>query len=147
MGYNSRLDDLQAAIIRVFLPHLDDWNARRARAAGWYAEAGLGEAMALPGVRPGCRHIYHLFMPRHPERDALRAALAEQGVGSAVYYGVPLHLQPVFAGLGYGEGDLPVAEEHAQTALALPMHPNLTREQVERVVAVASGALASRAVG
>jgi dTDP-4-amino-4,6-dideoxygalactose transaminase len=147
VGYNSRLDDLQAAIIRVFLPHLDDWNARRARAAAWYAEAGLGEAMALPGVRPGCTHIYHLFMARHPERDALRAALAEHDVASAVYYGTPMHLQPVFAGLGYSEGDLPIAEEAARTALALPMHPNLTREQIERVVAVATEALASRALG
>ncbi len=147
VGYNSRLDDLQAAIIRVFLPHLDDWNARRAQAAAWYAEAGLGEAMALPAVRPGCTHIYHLYMARHPERDALRAALGEQGVASAVYYGIPLHLQPVFAGLGYSEGDLPIAEECARTALALPMHPNLTREEIERVVAVATEALASRAVG
>jgi UDP-2-acetamido-2-deoxy-ribo-hexuluronate aminotransferase len=86
-------------------------------------------------------------MARHPERDALRAALAERGVASAVYYGIPLHLQPVFAGLGYSEGDLPIAEECARTALALPMHPNLTREETDRVVAVATEALASRAVG
>ena len=147
VGYNSRLDDLQAAIIRVFLPHLDDWNARRAQAAAWYAEAGLGESMALPAVRPGCTHIYHLYMARHPERDALRAALAEQDVASAVYYGTPMHLQPVFAGLGYSEGDLPIAEECARTALALPMHPNLTREEIERVVSVATENLASRALG
>jgi dTDP-4-amino-4,6-dideoxygalactose transaminase len=147
VGYNSRLDDLQAAIIRVFLPHLDDWNARRAQAAARYAEAGLGEAMVLPAVRPGCTHIYHLFMARHPERDALRAALAEQDVASAVYYGTPMHLQPVFAGLGYREGDLPMAEECARTALALPMHPNLTREEIDRVVNVATEALATRALG
>jgi dTDP-4-amino-4,6-dideoxygalactose transaminase len=103
--------------------------------------------MVLPGVRSGCTHIYHLFMARHPERDALRAALAEQGVASAVYYGTPMHLQPVFAGLGYAEGDLPVAEEAARTALALPMHPNLSREEIDRVVAVATEALASRALG
>ncbi|HVH01072.1 MAG TPA: DegT/DnrJ/EryC1/StrS family aminotransferase [Miltoncostaeaceae bacterium] len=146
VGYNSRLDDLQAAIIRVFYPHLDDWNARRAQAAAWYAEEGLGD-MALPGVAPGARHIYHLFMARHPRRDAIRAALAEAGVGSAVYYGIPMHLQPVFARLGYAEGDLPVAEECARTALALPMHPNLRREDVAEVSRAVEGALEGRPVG
>ncbi|MGD9573478.1 MAG: DegT/DnrJ/EryC1/StrS family aminotransferase, partial [Thermoleophilia bacterium] len=76
VGYNSRLDDLQAAVIRVFYPHLDDWNARRAAAAAWYAEEGLGEVMTLPAVAPGARHIYHLFMARHPRRDDVRAALS-----------------------------------------------------------------------
>jgi dTDP-4-amino-4,6-dideoxygalactose transaminase len=135
VGYNSRLDELQAAAIGAFLPLVDEWNEARRRAAGWYAEAGLGELVGLPAERPGARHVYHLYMVRHPGRDALRAGLAERGIGSAVYYGIPLHLQPVFAGLGYGEGDLPVAEEVARTALALPMHPHLTREQVEAVVA------------
>ncbi len=142
VGYNSRLDDLQAAIIRVFYPHLDEWNARRARIAGWYAEEGLGELMELPGVAPGARHIYHLFMARHRQRDGLREGLSEAGIGCAVYYGIPMHLQPVFAGLGYREGDLPVAEEAARTALALPMHPNLSREDVTEVVGAAREALA-----
>ena len=141
VGYNSRLDDLQAAIIRVFYPHLDDWNARRARVAAWYAEEGLGELMELPGVAPGARHIYHLFMARHPQRDGLREGLSGAGIGCAVYYGIPMHLQPVFAGLGYREGDLPVAEEAARTALALPMHPNLSREDVTEVVGAARTAL------
>ena len=137
VGYNSRLDDLQAAIIRVFYPHLDRWNAARAQAAQWYAEEGLGEVMTLPGTAEGATHIYHLYMARHPRRDDLRAALSAAGVASAVYYGIPMHLQPVFAHLGYSEGDLPVAEECAATALALPMHPNLTREDVAQVVAAA----------
>jgi dTDP-4-amino-4,6-dideoxygalactose transaminase len=141
VGYNSRLDDLQAAIIRVFYPHLDDWNARRAQVAAWYAEEGLGEVMELPGVAPGARHIYHLFMARHPQRDGLREGLSEAGIGCAVYYGIPMHLQPVFAGLGYREGDFPVAEEAARTALALPMHPNLSREDVTEVVGAARRAL------
>ena len=76
VGYNSRLDDLQAAIIRVFYPHLDAWNAARAQAAAWYAEEGLGEVMTLPGVADGATHIYHLYMARHPRRDDLRAALS-----------------------------------------------------------------------
>jgi dTDP-4-amino-4,6-dideoxygalactose transaminase len=137
VGYNSRLDDLQAAIIRVFYPHLDDWNARRARAAGWYAQEDMGEGAVLPAVAAGATHIYHLFMVRHPDRDALKEALSAGGVASAVYYGIPMHLQPVFAGLGYAPGDLPVAEQCARTALALPMHPNLTREQVAEIAAAA----------
>ncbi len=141
VGYNSRLDDLQAAIIRVFYPHLDGWNAARAQAAAWYAEEGLGDVMTLPATADGARHIFHLFMARHPRRDDIRAGLADAGVASAVYYGIPMHLQPVFSGLGYTTGDLPVAEEAAATALALPMHPNLTRDDVAEVVAAASRAL------
>ena len=141
VGFNSRLDELQAAVIRVFLPHVDDWNARRRAAARWYEEAGLGELMALPAERPAATHVYHLYMARHRERDRLLEALAAEGIGAAVYYGTPLHLQPVFAHLGYTEGDLPVAEELARTSLALPMHPNLTREQVDEVVAAIRRAL------
>jgi dTDP-4-amino-4,6-dideoxygalactose transaminase len=141
VGYNSRLDELQAAVIRTFLPHVDDWNARRRAAAGWYREAGLGEHMTLPAERPGATAVYHLYMARHPERDRLLGALREAGISGAVYYGVPMHLQPVFAGLGYRPGDLPVAEECARTALALPMHPSLTREQVEAVVAAVGAAV------
>ncbi len=147
VGYNSRLDEIQAAVIRVFYPHLDDWNARRARAAAMYEQSGLGEHVRLPAVRPGATHTYHLFMVRHDDRDGLRAALADAGVSSAVYYGVPLHLQPVFAHLGYGLGDLPVAEQCAATALALPMHPNLTREDAARVVGAATTAPAGAGSG
>jgi dTDP-4-amino-4,6-dideoxygalactose transaminase len=141
VGYNSRLDELQAAIVRIFLGEVDAWNEGRRRAASWYEEEGLGEFMTPPAERGDSRHIYHLYMARHPERDRLREALAADGVSSAVYYGIPLHLQPVFAHLGQGEGSLPVAEEHARTALALPMHPHLTREQVGEVVASVRRAL------
>lgn len=141
VGYNSRLDDLQAAVIRLFLPHLDRWNAGRRQAAGWYEECGLGEYMTLPAERSGATHVYHLYMSRHQRRDEIRQALSAEGVSSAVYYGIPMHLQPVFRHLGYGEGDLPVAEEHARTGLALPMHPHLTREQVETVVAAVGRAI------
>lgn len=141
VGYNSRLDDLQAAIIRVFLPHLDDWNAKRAQAAAWYAEEGLAAHMILPTVAEGCSHIYHLFVARSPQRDAIRDALREQGVSAAAYYGIPMHLQPVFADLGYAKGDLPIAEECASTGLALPMHPNLTREDVGTVVSAIGAAV------
>ena len=135
VGYNSRLDELQAAVIRVFLEHVDDWNGRRRQAAARYAEAGLGEHVRLPGERSGVKAVYHLYVVRHPFRDQLRAALADEGIGAAVYYGIPMHLQPVFADLGYSEGDLPAAEECARTGLAIPMHPGLTAEQVDAVVA------------
>lgn len=134
VGYNSRLDDLQAAVIRIFLKHVHDWNDGRRAAAAAYAAAGLGEHMTLPGVRADAHPIYHLYMARHENREAVQAALKERGVASAVYYGIPMHLQPVFAHLGYREGDLPVAEECARTALALPMHPHLTAEEAAYVV-------------
>ncbi len=124
VGYNSRLDELQAAVIRIFLRHVD----------GAYEAAGLGELMTLPAERPGAHHIYHLYMARHPDREAVMAALKARGIAAAVYYGIPMHLQPVFAHLGYKPGDLPVAETCADTALALPMHPHLTEEQVAEVV-------------
>ena len=141
VGYNSRLDDLQACVIRVFLPHLDRWNDGRRQAAAWYAEEGLGEYMTLPAERPGAKHVYHLYMARSAKRDQIATALKAEGIGAAVYYGIPMHLQPVFAHLGYKQGDLPVAEEHASTGLALPMHPHLTREQVQTVVAAVGRAV------
>ncbi len=143
VGYNSRLDEIQAAAVRVFLPHVDDWNDRRRQVADWYRECGLGAYVTLPEEAPAARHIYHLYVIRHPERDRLRELLNEEGVGAVTYYGTPMHLQPVFAHLGYAKGDLPVTEEWASTGLAIPMHPNLTREQVEAVVA-ATGRAVSR---
>lgn len=134
VGYNSRLDELQATVIRIFLPHLDRWNDGRRRAADRYREAGLGDHMTLPVERPGTRHVYHLYVARHAQRDAIREHLNAAGIGAAVYYGIPMHLQPVFAHLGYRRGQLPVAEEHAETGLALPMHPHLTDAQVDEVV-------------
>ena len=87
-----------------------------------------------PAQRAGVRHIYHLYVARHDDRDALSTGLAARGVSSAVYYGIPMHLQPVFADLGYRPGDLPVAEACAARALALPMHPHMTGDQVAQVV-------------
>jgi dTDP-4-amino-4,6-dideoxygalactose transaminase len=143
VGYNSRLDELQAAIVRIFLRNVDSWNDGRRAAAAAYAESGLGEHVVLPASGPDAHHVYHLYVVRHPERDALRAALAERGIGAAVYYGVPLHLQPVFAHLGYAPGELPVAEERAATGLAIPMHPNLGEADVAEVAAAVSEAVAS----
>ncbi len=134
VGYNSRLDELQAAVIRIFLTHVDGWNDGRRAAAAAYAAAGLGEFMELPDERAGVRHIYHLYMARHDDRDAISAGLAAHGISSAVYYGIPMHLQPVFAHLGYRPGDLPIAEACASRALALPMHPHLGADRAAQVV-------------
>lgn len=135
VGYNSRLDELQAAIVRIFFREVDGWNAGRRAAAAAYEASGLADHVTLPASAPDATHVYHLYMVRHPARDALRAALSEEGVSSAVYYGIPLHLQPVFAHLGYREGDLPIAEECAGSGLAIPMHPGLSEDSVAQVAA------------
>ena len=114
VGFNSRLDELQAAVLLELAPHVDAWNDARIAAAERYATLGLGELMELPTVAPGARHIYHLYVARTPQRDELAAALKERGVAAAVYYGHPLHLQPVFEHLGYREGSLPVTEQAAR---------------------------------
>ena len=111
VGYNSRLDELQAAFLRVFLPHADGWNRSRREAAARYVELGVGEACDPPRDEPG--HVYHLFVCRSPERDRIREALTEAGIASAVYYTTPLHLQPALRFLGYGEGSLPETERAA----------------------------------
>src|SRR5262249_35218046 len=112
VGYNSRLDELQAAFLRVFLTHVDEWNRGRREAAARYAKRGTGGAREPPADEPG--HVYHLFVSRSPERDAIRAALDEAGISSAVYYTTPLHLQPALRYLGYGEGSLPETERAAR---------------------------------
>jgi dTDP-4-amino-4,6-dideoxygalactose transaminase len=138
LGYNSRLDELQAAVLRVFLGELDRWVALRREAAARYAELGLGAVCELPEDEPG--HAYHLFVCRSPERDRIRAALQEDGIGSAVYYATPLHLQPALAYLGYGRGSLPVTEQAAQDNLAVPLWAGIDAAAQERVVAVAQAA-------
>jgi dTDP-4-amino-4,6-dideoxygalactose transaminase len=134
IGYNSRLDAVQAAMLRVFLPHLDGWNAARREAAARYEELGLGEIAELPADEPG--HVYHMYCVRTTERDALAAALAEAGVGFASYYQPPLHLQPALAYLGWSAGELPETEKASGENLCLPMWAGITEEQQAEVVAV-----------
>ncbi|HEX8337646.1 MAG TPA: DegT/DnrJ/EryC1/StrS family aminotransferase [Pyrinomonadaceae bacterium] len=140
VGFNSRLDSLQAAVLRVKLPHLDAWSdARRDRADAYtrlIGEAGLSEYVTPPFVVPGARHIFHQYVVRVPaaRRDALLEHLKANGVGTKVYYPVPLHLQPCVADLGYREGDFPESERAARETLALPMFPELTGAQQEYVV-------------
>ena len=119
VGYNSRLDELQAAALRLFLERLDDSNASRRAAAACYTSLGLGEACRLPRDEPG--HVYHMYVVRSPQRDRIESALRLAGIGCASYYATPLHLQPVFASLGYAPGSLPVTEHAAAENLALPM--------------------------
>lgn len=145
IGYNSRLDELQAAVLRVKLKYLDQWNAGRRAKAQHYEELLDGlvqkEKLILPGKDPDCLPVYHLFVIRTDRREELMKALNENGVSSAVYYPVPLHLQKAFAYLGYSRGDLPVTEKACSQALALPCYPELTGEEQERIAAVVKEAL------
>ena len=143
VGYNSRLDELQAAVLRVFLRELDGWNRARREAAARYEELGLGELCELPADEAA--HVYHMYVVRSPERDRLAAALAAAGIGHASYYVTPLHLQPALRYLGVVEGSLPETERAARENLALPMWAGISRQVQERVVSVIREAAAVRA--
>ncbi len=140
VGLNSRLDTLQAAVLRVKLPHLDDWSqARRDRAAVYtrlISEAGLDEFVTPPFVRPDAQHIFHQYVIRVPStrRDALIEHLKANGVGTKIYYPIPLHLQECFRDLGYRAGEFPESERAALETLALPIFPELTQDQQRYVV-------------
>jgi len=142
IGYNSRLDELQAAVLRIFLPHVDEWNEGRRAAAARYSELGLGELCDLPRDEPG--HVYHVYCVRTPERDRVAAALRSQDIACATYYSTPLHLQPALSSFGSGRG-LPETERASRETLALPLWPGITVEQQERVVETVRSALALRA--
>jgi dTDP-4-amino-4,6-dideoxygalactose transaminase len=133
VGYNSRLDELQAAVLNVKLPHLDRWNAARQRIAARYDELLRDSPVATPAVAPDATHVYHQYIIRAPERDALAAALTSEGVSTMIYYPVPLHLQPIYRELGVRPGSLPESERAAAEALALPIYPELSDAQVEMV--------------
>jgi dTDP-4-amino-4,6-dideoxygalactose transaminase len=138
LGYNSRLDEVQAAVLRLFLGELDGWIAQRREAASRYAELGLGAACELPEDEPG--HAYHLFVCRSPERDRIRAALKEAGIGNAVYYTTPLHLQPALGYLGYAPGSLPVTEQLGRENFSVPLWAGIDADAQERVVSVVQDA-------
>lgn len=134
LGMNSRLDELQAAILRVKLPHLNQWNGARRRIASLYRQAlGHLDNVILPAELPGAVHVYHQFTVRVAARDHVQKALLEAGVESVVYYPLPLHLQNLYAPLGYKKGDLPKAEKAAAEALSLPMFPEMTETDVAYV--------------
>ena len=139
VGTNSRLDELQAAALRIFLEHLDGWNEQRREAAARYAELGLGELVELPADDGA--HVYHLYVVRSPERERIAAALDAAEIGNAPYYVTPLHLQPALRYLGWAEGSLPETELAARENLALPMWAGIDAETQERVVATVRGAV------
>ncbi|HVF47695.1 MAG TPA: DegT/DnrJ/EryC1/StrS family aminotransferase [Pyrinomonadaceae bacterium] len=138
VGLNSRLDGFQGAVLRVKLPYLDGWTERRRANAAYYneffADGEVSEHVVVPVQRPGGRHTYNQYVIRIPDgRDALRSHLTEKGIGTDIYYPLPLHLQPCFAYLGGAVGDLPEAERAARETLALPIFPELRPDQQEYV--------------
>jgi dTDP-4-amino-4,6-dideoxygalactose transaminase len=133
LGVNSRLDTIQAAILNVKLKHLDRWNAARRAAAQRYSALLAGTPVRTPFVAPFAEHIFHQYTLRAPRRDALAAFLKERGIPHAIYYPVPLHLQKAFAMSGNREGDFPRSEEAARDVLSLPMHSELTEEQLTHI--------------
>ena len=139
IGTNSRLDAIQAAALRVFLPRLAGWNQGRRDAAARYAELGLGEALDVPVDEPG--HVYHMYVARSTERDRVADALRDAGIASASYYVTPLHLQPAMAYLGYEAGSLPETERAAAENIALPMWGGIDAAQQEQVVATVRAAV------
>jgi dTDP-4-amino-4,6-dideoxygalactose transaminase len=138
IGGNFRIDELQAAVLNIKLRHLDEWSAGRQRNAAVYdaafGRAQLGGAVQTPHALPGGRHIYNQYVIRVRDRDRLRQHLAAAGVGTEIYYPVPLHLQQCFAYLGGKAGDYPHSEQAAAETLALPIYPELTTTQLQYVV-------------
>jgi len=134
LGFNSRLDEIQAAILRVKLHFLAEWNARRRAIAARYREGLAGLPIGLPTESPDYVHVYHQFTIRVPDRDGVQRRLAGLGVRTTVYYPVPLHLQPMYRDLGYQVGDFPEAERAAREVLSLPIYPELMDAQVDEVV-------------
>ncbi|MBV9213891.1 MAG: DegT/DnrJ/EryC1/StrS family aminotransferase [Actinobacteria bacterium] len=149
VGYNSRLDELQAAALRVLLPELDRWTEARRTAAAAYETQGLGEVagLALPRPVPGSEPAYHLYVARHERPDALAGALAERGVGARGYYRLPVHLQPSMLRFGGESLELPATDELARTNLALPMGTGLEDTAIAEVVAACEAAAAATPVG
>jgi len=142
-GYNSRLDEIQAAALRVLLPELDGWNEARRRAAALYQEGGLGEVLELPQAVEGAQPVYHLFVGRHRDADRLAAALRDKGIGARGTYRTPCHRQPGMASYGGHALDLPGTDEAASTNIALPMGTELSNDDVKEVVDAARTAASS----
>jgi dTDP-4-amino-4,6-dideoxygalactose transaminase len=149
LGYNRRLDELQAAVLRVKLRHLDAWNAERRRVvSAYHAALAAVPGLVLPRERAGARSAWHLYTVRTPERDALQAHLKERGIATAVHYPRPIHLQPALAAAGGRAGDLPVSERLSREVLSLPLYPELDQDAVTRIaheVAAFCGAATARA--
>lgn len=140
-GYNSRLDEIQAAVLCVKLPHLARWNARRASVAARYLDGLAGTGLTLPRVASNVTPVWHVFVARHHARDALRAALADAGIETLIHYPIPPHLQDAYAELGLSAGKLPISEAIHREVLSLPIGPHMTDDQVSYVIASVRSAL------
>jgi hypothetical protein len=133
VGWNSRLDEIQAAILRVKLPYLDDWNEARRKKAQIYDELFQGTDVVTPISAPGVLHVYNQYVVRVKRRDEVRKYLYDRGISTAIYYPLPLHLQACYKALSYKKGDFPIAEQASRETLALPLYPELTNEEQEMV--------------
>ena len=134
-GYNSRLDPIQAAVLRVKLQYLDDWNARRTRSANQYQQGLVESGLVLPHVPEWAEPAWHLYVVQHPKRDALQQALTAAGVGTLIHYPIPPHKQQAYADAGYAVDAFPFASRMAARVLSLPMGPHLAAAQVNHVIA------------
>jgi dTDP-4-amino-4,6-dideoxygalactose transaminase len=146
VGHNRRLDTLQAAMLRVKLPHLERWNEMRRVHAASYDEALAAVPVIRPSVAAGNEPVWHLYVIRVAERDRVRARLAADGIETGVHYPVPVHLQPSHRPLGYGPGDFPISERLAEEGISLPMYPELPRDAAERVAAALHATLDGQTV-
>ncbi len=148
-GRNSRLDELQAAVLRVKLRHLDEWNEKRRSNATYYdnAFAALRDSgkITLPGESKGCKHVYNIYNIRTGLRDRLRQYLSSKDIGTAIYYPVPLHLQPVYDKFGWKKGDFPVSEKACAEVLAIPVYPELNKDELEYTAGCVKDFLEGRA--
>ena len=138
LGYNSRLDPIQAAVLRVKLRHLDQWNNQRKAIAAQYSRELAGSGIGLPRVPYWADPVWHLFIIRHPQRDALQQRLTEAGIGTLIHYPIPPHMQQAYAGLGYEHGAFPVAEALAEEVLSLPMGPHTSIGDANSVIRAVS---------
>lgn len=138
LAWNRRLDTLQAAILRVKLPHLDQWNASRRRLASIYDELLVDSGTTTPFVQPDVEHVYHLYVIQADARDEVHSALAAEGIASGFHYPVPIHLQEAYRAMGFGPGSFPVTESAAKRVISLPMYPELDQADVRRVAEIVS---------
>jgi dTDP-4-amino-4,6-dideoxygalactose transaminase len=147
LGVNARLDEIQAAVLRVKLPYLDQWNAARQAHASFYTEQLQGIVGAVPLVRSWATHVYYAYVVQVQDRDSFRKALEQEGIATGIHYPTPLHLQPACSHYGYVRGMLPVTETAIARIVSLPMYPELTTEQIQRVANVVKRSIVSGIAG
>jgi dTDP-4-amino-4,6-dideoxygalactose transaminase len=141
LGFNYRMDGLQGAVLNVKLRHLEMWNATRHQVAMRYQALLSDTPLALPAEAEGGRHVWHLYVVRHAQRDLLQQGLAAADIATGLHYSIPVHLQPAYAALGYCIGDFPVAERVAKECLSLPMYPELSESEQEHIARILKEAI------